>query len=592
MSYLYVIGPDPYECAQSHHTRGNGKWSTEAADVSTALNSIFSTMSFPGEAAGREHFIDGVSLPGVDGGEVIQVWSSEAVAVDRAGKMTRHTGRGKNIGLLKEIRVTEIVTFTPAGRKLLADPNADANQKALSPIGASVSNLAARRYELHQHLQATQHSVSAKLLELDEARESMNEQKKKIEAQIELMQTYLHGIQDTTWLARGSRAPANQPYKIFQNRQFLNREVALLANLTDLDFRDMEGLNKWIVKSGQIWKLLPFDKTILVTRIRDEEKSYGSPISDWAMNELNFKNIIWIRDGENVVQLTVDTDFENAVFPSKKEEDSLFTYVKDHVWAHCFKAHSEPKYGLKAHAIKQRSPCELREVTLHRFKTLQEWFDGEEYAKLEPEINERAFTYLREKNQDRMLFLVLMQGIVDNTDVLTIPTGTDLFRHEVCEQYFELIYDYSHGLPDKSRPAAIAPYFSHVVKGQWIIAAFVSREELGRTTWRRGYSEPTLFQVAKLSPAGKPVVRFRRKAKHRCYGSYRVANATLTEVEGPWMRMDLPSKLAADILDVRDWKIENAWVVPLLAQWKTVQKRYLTSPADHVEIELNEAEAI
>lgn len=590
MSYHYVIGPDPYECAQKYHTRGNGEWKTDATDVDTALNIIFSTMSFPGEAAGRERFIDGVSMPGVPGDEVIQVWSSEAIATDRAGKTRRHTGRGIDIGLLKEIKVTDIVTYTPAGRKLLADPAASTEQKALSPIGSSVSGLSAMRYELHQKMQLTQHRVSSTLYDLERAKDSMKEQQAKMEAQLELVQTYMHGVKEVKWLTRGSRAAANQPYKIFQARQFLNREVGLLANLTDLDFNDVVSLNKWLVKSGHLWKLLPFDKTILVTKIRDENKHYGSPLTDWVLNELNVQNFIWIRDGENVMQISVDTDFNNAVFPSKKQEDDLFANIIEKVWIDCFQSGKKPDYGLSKDSISSLNPYGLRHVVLDRFDTLEAWRDSVEYAALERDINDQVFAYLRERNQDRMLFLVLMQGIVDNTSLLTIPAGTDLFRHETCSQYFELIYDYSHGLPDQTRPAAISPYLTHVTPGQWIIASYVIKSELEGRTWQNYRPTPAMFLVVKLTSEGKPIVRHRRMSKSRSYGRYRVANATSEVVEGPWIRADLPAKMADDILDVRDWKIAHAWVVPMLAQWRMVQRKFIKCPSNHLEIRLKEAE--
>lgn len=588
MSNLYVIGYDPYKFSGKHDTRGNGVWNAEAEDADTALNAIFGTMAFPGEATGRAMFMEGVSLDGVPSEEVIQVWSDNREAMKRLKESQRHNGRGVDLGLLMEIRVTEIVKYTPAGRKLLADPSAPETQRAVSPIGVAASNMAAVRYELHQKLQMTQHAVGRKTLELEEAREGLKEQKKKIEGQLMIMQTYLHGAKQTNWLCRGSRAPANVPYRIFQNRQFINREVALLANLTDLDFDDMESLNRWIVKSGQIWKLLPFDKTILVTRIRDEKKTYGDPITDWILNQFNFQNIIWIRDGENVMQVYVDTDFENAVFPSKQQEDRAFSFVHDKLWRENFATMKEPKYGLKTKAIDEREPCEMRQVTLHRFGELQDWLDSKEYEVVREIINEHVFEHLREKNQERMTFLVLLQGLVDNTNLLTVPAGSDLFRSEVCLKYFELIYDYSHGLPDPIRPAAVAPYLTYVQPGQWIIVEYVVSAEKG-SRYSRGY-EPMLFHVVKVTPEGKPIVRFRRKVK-KSYESSRVSTATSTVVEGPWIRADLPDKLAQDILDDREWKIKHSWVVPLLAQWKTVQRRYLKSPANHLEIDLDKAEA-
>lgn len=616
--FLYVLGTNPYEnCKGDYHTRGNGEWHTEAADMKEALQVIFSSMSFPAEPTGRNIFVPGVSLEGVHEDDVIQVWSTKPEVAKHTRKMIgekggMHNGRGRDFGLEAEILVTDIEKYYQPIRKLLAMPeDMQSSDTRVSPLGASVVKYHEVKHEIQMACQVQKMEIAKKEWEVEALAEQMKEKMRMMEQQIGVFDAYLHGTRHRTQMCRGKAGTGR--YNVFQNRVFLSEEISLLGNFEDMDFADMEKFEQWLIKSGHIWKLLPHERCILATRIRQERKDYGDPLANVWNNMANMQNMIWIRDGENVFHVDVEYDFHNAIFPVKDQFDKAKRVVLEKLFNERFRA--KPPTNWHGQKLKKgeydvmgqmrRKPLEEAEpyYTVRkekaRFDSIEQWTDDKECYPplLDQQINDAVHEFLRDENKRQMIFAVIIQGIVDNTNYLTIPKGTDMFNWENVNLYFDLLYDYSHGLPFNGWAEKVAPFINgKVAIGDWIVAKvkeYIPKEGYGEG---KTYSEsrPMLFKVVglvdveeryhedneyKTRTVKRPVVNYHPKATRwlRSYGSYedyqkarRKQPMPLTLRSSTFIRVPMSPQYARDILNDREWKRKHADLVPLMVNYDKI----------------------
>lgn len=625
-SYLYVLGTNPYDNSHGdYHTRGNGEWFASAPNLEEALKVIFGSMPFPGEPTGRKFFMEGVSLTGVAGDEVIQVWSSEPEIIQRTQKLVKeygraglHNGRNVHFGLHVEIKVTDIEKYLVPARALLADPTAPDPTNTctdISPMGASLIKFHDMKHEVQTAMQREQMELARKEWALENLSREMQNKVSNLNQQLGVLNTYLHGTRQRTQMCAGKKGTGK--YHVFQTRQFLSEEIALLGNFADFDFAKMEDLEKWLIKSGRIWKFLPFERCILATRIRAEKKDYGDPLVNLINNYENMRNIIWIRDGENVMHVDVEFEFHNAVFPDKNQFDRAFQVCRNHLWKKAFKW-SVPKnwHGeklkpgdydvmgkMRRKPLDEREPYYTQTTVKNRFHSLDDWLTSEFYTDLlDRQLRDAVMDYLRGVNKRQMIFAVLLQGIVDNTQLLDIPKGTDLFSWTAIDQYFVLLFDYTHALPWKGVREKIAPYLDgKVQKGDWIVACLNEYIEPPPDKRAWGYpkgttykeSNPLLLQIVghqeaeirkyddgewKTVKVMCPVVNYHpmsnRRKRNEDWGerSRTVSPVKLLLKSSKFMRVPMPPSMAEQILDDRDWKSDNKWAVPFMVNYKKIIK--------------------
>jgi len=604
-AFLYVIGVNPYE--NSHKERdGNGDWHATAQNVEDALKIIFGAMAFPAEPVGRKFFLDTVSLPGVSAYEVIQVWSDEPEVVARTRKLLNrhyaegglHNGNGRDFGLHLEIKVTDINKYLHPEHKQIAAP-ANTNETTdvvLSPMGASLVDFQARRHDMQMEIQAEQMGLMRRKWEMSRLSGDLSAKVRDMKQKLSILDAYLHGTRHRTQICSGNKGTGK--YAVFQNRVYLSEEIALLANFKDFDFKNMEALEKWLVKSGRIWKFLPFERCILATRIRKEDKDYGrDAFVNLYNNMLNMQNMIWVRDGENVFHVDVEFTFQNAVFPDREQFDRTVRVVQNHVWESSFaikekrektigdKAEDDVMGELKHGPLKEEEPYFTRQIVHERFATIEKWLDSSSYPELlDKQLRQAVQDYLTKVNKKQMIFAVLLQGIVDNTELLNIPRGTDLFNWENVDKYFNLIYDYRQALPWHGVSKKIEPYMDGKAhRGDWIVA-YVDEWVAGPTSFSNGTtykdSKPIIFEVLSIED-GKPVVNYypwmKRRAAGADWGSRQRRKEPIKLVlkNSDFMRMPLPPSLSEEILDDRDWKSKYQWAVPLMVNYKAVLKAFM-----------------
>lgn len=591
MTHLFIFGPDS---SPDSGLEGNGPLRYEAESLDDALRMFVTEMMVPGEVTGRHRFYEGVSLPLPDH-DVVQVWSDSPAATNVmiGDRMSRD--RRDSVGLLCEIRFDDIVAVAASNRL-----NETVTEGAISPIGRNLQAFSDARLTLRMNVQQVAYTSLVRSRAYDTARDELKERMEAMQTQLDLFNAYTSGIRDVVTIHNGDRAQPSMPYSVFQNRQFLDQEIAALACYRDFGFESIELLDKWLVESGELWNFLPFDKTILATRIRKHAKNYGNQ-DVWRnlrLNDFNFENIVWVRDGRRVVRISVGFDFDNAVFPSKRANDEALKFVLDYIWNHDFKTYSAdkekgPNSVLEDDPAESENPYRFAYVTPHRFDSVEGWATSEEYQRMEPHIKEAVDRHMREVNQKQMKLLLLLQGVTDRTKILSIPAGTDLFNVDNSDRWFTLVYDMNAlSFPDYRQ--AFSPYYSKGAKaGDWIVTSMPSTEfpgrrydDYGRVRHGRGL---TLYRVVRMAGDAPVIMHHHFSAK---YPHTPKKTPEPVTVMGGYLRITVPDEVVDNVLKDREWKIANKWIVPLLARWRTVKEKFFKNPVNYtplmVEVDCDE----
>ena len=589
-NYTYVIGDDPYHNCHGWEQRGNGRWSCEAPSVQRAVEKIFGSMPFPSELTGRYAFVPGVSVDNMASHEVVQVWTTNPAETEESLKFSKtletwpHFGNGESVGIACEVSVYQIDQIMTPQRLMLAQ--GDKPAPTTSAVGVAVAEYHRNKLPMQQAMQAAKWDLSIAKWDMADKQDQLRQQMRQMEHQIFLADTYMRGTDNIRQLSEGCRGSG--PYHVYQQRQFLNKEIALIANMEDFDCKQLENLEKWIIKTKAWKKMLPFDRCILVTRIRDKSKDYGCPFTNWILNEQNLMSIIWIRDGENVWRILSEVDFDNAVLSDTNEEKRLTDIVTEYIFNAQFQVKNEnwmgdPVTPEPEGAIRKTAEEEDKEVYKpiskmpHRFKTLEEWLASDEYTtKIATEIGHAVAERIGKINKKRLVFAIFLQGVIDNTTILDIPKGTSVFEWSLASNFFHLHSEYSHGLPDgQSRDewrAFSDRMFVHpgeviIVDDRHIDAAADARRFSGRLTKLRFYN------VLKMVN-GNPMIAHYPQRKHWPHEPVTTPRRVVLGEKVPFIKATMPVNLADRLLEDRDWKENNLMWVPVLSQWRLVQAQW------------------
>jgi hypothetical protein len=590
-NYTYVIGPDPYNNVQRWRQKGNGKWSCEAPNVQKAMETIFGSMQFPAELTGRYAFVPGVSLDNMCAHEVVQVWTEnpaeieESVKFEATQKEWPHFGGSEHVGIACEVSVYQLDQYMIPQRLLLAQGSEKPVQT--SAVGVAVADYHRNKLSMQVAMQDAKWSVSVAKWDMENKRRQLNVQLRQMEHQIFLADTYMRGTDNIRQLSEGCRGQG--PYHVFQQRQFLNKEIALIANMEDFDCKQLEKLEEWIIKNKAWKKMLPFDRCILVTRLRDKSKDYGCPFTNWILNEQNLMSIIWIRDGENVWRILSEVDFDNAVLSDNHEEKRLTDIVTEHIFKTHFQARNEdwrgdpvtpePEGAIRKTAVKERTEVYKPVSKMpRRFDTLEEWLASEDYTtKIATEIGHAVAERLGKINKKRLVFAIFIQGVIDNTTILDIPKGTNIFEWNLASNFFHLHTDYSHGLPDGQArdewKAFSDRMFLH--PGEVIIVNDRDIVYDGDRYFRPSGNLTSLrfYNVLKMVD-GCPMIAYYPLSKHYPYHSVKTPKRVVLHWQVPFIKASMPTNLADRLIEDRDWKENNLMWVPVLAQWRLVQAQW------------------
>lgn len=625
-TYIYSLGPNPYGNGDGLHRWGQFKDRFQSCDE--ALRSLLTGHAFPTILTGRR---GGLTFPGISlpypGTEIIQVWSNEPSALenlrtfetahpDGKPEYWPHTGDGTNVGLLKEIHVSAIPEYQKpviAGLLGSGEPVNDQTDIVLSPAGAAAfSFTATRRNEIQLRLlQSTLAGIGTNL-HAQGLRDSLRTQMARFGEGLSLLNAYCSGTKGITFLARGDRAPSSDPYSVFQSRVYLAEELGLIANLVDMDHRDMASIDEWLMSSDRWKKLLPHPKCILVSRICRDRREYphADAFEQMYHNHFNMESLVWVRDGENVWRFATDIQFEERVFPASDDAPQLVRHIQEAIWKNYWGGKRQAEYaerdqlfrspGDKRPAVDPGEETEPVKIHFKRdiiHRNFADYLTSEQYPpELDLHIQRKAAESIRAHQREMMPFALLLQGIIDHRRILNIPPGTDIFDPVQQGRYIRLVNDFSHGLTDgrysnqfdrMTKLESLKPG-DRIVGWRWGIYTEKYNPNVPHWNIPTKGEGPMIFTVHHIDPHAE------RSSQKLHVHEFALTKRWVNRWERPdpftkkvtsssidatqWLPADIPLSLAERLLDDRAWKRANRWAVPLLAQWATIRDQIQAMP--------------
>jgi len=132
-------------------------------------------------------------------------------------------------------------------------------------------------------------------------------------------------------LCEGESADPSEPLTLYQDRLYLDEELAVEALTGGFDFRGLDSLGDILAADrGLIDRMVPASRGAVLVRVRRSDRNYAAgpegAIVDAFMNQRNHKVYLLVRDGGNVhlVNSEITTDNAERLFPTRKEIADIF----------------------------------------------------------------------------------------------------------------------------------------------------------------------------------------------------------------------------------------------------------------------------
>lgn len=307
---------------------------------------------------------------------------------------------------------------------------------------------------------------------------------KAVEKRIFNIDLYAGFSEDFVKIQDGAPAAIDEKIHLFQRRHYMDEECLADWEEGGLDFTQIEGFDRWLLKPENLKRILPFDRSVVAFRVRRYDReadthNAGEMIGLIRENEKNRRTYLYMRNGEQVFRLITTIDFGEALFPDMAEVLSAERGVR---YVNTYSSEreliTEAQYlGLleDEKATWERNEARRLAVEAKTGKPEEAW----RYHGIHPSWNSvarnwRVFdeTYLyfddvnaanAEKVEEHNRLVLLLQGLLDRTEAFAPHPKWELWG-EGFSAGLKLIYDKDYTLHSGPEPD-IEAYIAETNKG-------------------------------------------------------------------------------------------------------------------------------
>lgn len=143
-----------------------------------------------------------------------------------------------------------------------------------------------------------------------------------IENRIFSVELYAGLIEDLTCVKKGKPAKPDEKIRIFQRRHYMDEECLYAYEAGGMEFNDIKQFDKWLCRTENLNRILPFERCVVAFRVRrDEKQREFDCLTDYIQFVLsgvkNWDKItcLYIRNGQRVYRLITEIDFDEELFP-------------------------------------------------------------------------------------------------------------------------------------------------------------------------------------------------------------------------------------------------------------------------------------
>lgn len=149
-----------------------------------------------------------------------------------------------------------------------------------------------------------------------------------IEDRIFTVELYAGLVERLVLIRKGKPASNEDKVHLYQRRHYMDEECLADYEAGGMDYKNIRGFDKWLLKRGHWKRLLPSPRCVVAFQIRRKRKeregiSYSDFVRIRAEEEADEQTFLYIRNGFQVYRLNTAIDFGEELFPDREQSAIL-----------------------------------------------------------------------------------------------------------------------------------------------------------------------------------------------------------------------------------------------------------------------------
>jgi len=381
--------------------------------------------------------------------------------------------------------------------------------------------------------------MKGNLLPMKAELERMKKSTNSIEDRIFTVELYAGLTEKMVQIQDGKPAHNDAKVCLFQRRHYMDEECLAEYEAGGMDYKSIKGFDQWLLRPGNLNRILPMERCIVAFRIRRHDKEReGHTLSDFIRimheKEADKSTFLYIRNGEQVFRLETSIDFGEELFPDKDKS----TLLNDsEIWLS--KRHSSDPEPMTRREKEDEEIEYQKEQVLHQeernafAKVLWAWkregkkgnkpwkhfYHDKTWYGHEPLTKDHLYYddimgKIQQAAKEHNRVAVVLQGLLDRSPALNPHPPWQLWKAEGFMLGIELVYDNSRVIASGDLPdfdAYRRQLNKSIKRGSMVIGqhklwraaeAIKENERRDRRRWRGGSSYDRDLEY--FTPYGNP----------------------------------------------------------------------------------------
>lgn len=293
----------------------------------------------------------------------------------------------------------------------------------------------------------------------------LNDLIKSVETRIFNVELYAGLTETVTKISDGSPASIDEKVRLMQRRAYMDEECLAEYEHGGMDFKSVAEFDEWIARPANRDRLLPFPRCIIAFRIRRNTKerecvTLGDFITIRAEEGEDKKTFLYVRNGNRLYCLSTAIDFGPRLFPdldsgvadnSPKYAMMFADDVRDVISEAAYRGIVEEERKDERERKEKMKTCKKSEQWQYEYHGRRE---SRDYVKFSPDTVyfDDIEKYLQDEIDAHNRLVVILQGLMDRSDVFHPHPKFSLWKAEDFSSAFELVYDDSRALSVGDKP--------------------------------------------------------------------------------------------------------------------------------------------
>jgi hypothetical protein len=307
--------------------------------------------------------------------------------------------------------------------------------------------------------------MSAKVIPLKAEAEGMKGVIEKIEDRVFNVELYAGLVERVVVCQDGEPAPLTEKIRLLQRRHYMDEECLAQYEVGGMEMKDIESFDRWICRTKNRDRLLPFQRCAVAFRVRRNAKwREGWSISDFLqifhLEQEDKTTFLYIRNGERVYRLETQIEFGEQLFPDIRQ-----LRPHDAMWAEVWSSGSVHSIISEGEYLEKKRQYEAEEA--ERERQYKEAPRSERYRFQFPvhdpvrdfrPFNQTNVYYddisadIQGKLKKHNRIALILQGLLDRSPVFHPHPPWQIWTEEGFHQALELVHDDSLVLPSGPPP--------------------------------------------------------------------------------------------------------------------------------------------